>query len=112
MRSDDQIDSILRALADPSRRRAVELLSEAPHRAGDLAQSLNLPAATMSKHLRVLLDAGIVAAERPAGDARVRIFRLSVDPVAGLRAWLDQMQAHWDEQLRSFRAHVERRGRP
>ena len=112
MRSDDQIDSVIRALADPSRRRAVELLSESPYRAGDLAQSLNLPAATMSKHLRVLLDAGIVADERPAGDARVRIFRLRAGPVAGLRAWLDQMQAHWDEQLGSFKAHVERRGRP
>jgi DNA-binding transcriptional ArsR family regulator len=112
VRSDDRIDSILQALADPSRRRAVELLSEVPHRAGDLAQSLNLPAATMSKHLRVLLDAGIVVDERPPGDARVRIFRLRADPVAGLRAWLDQMQAHWDEQLGSFKAHVERRERP
>jgi DNA-binding transcriptional ArsR family regulator len=112
MTHDGQVDSILRALADPSRRRAVELLSEAPHRAGDLAQSLNLPAATMSKHLRVLLDAGIVADERPPGDARVRIFRLRAGPVAGLRAWLDQMQAHWDEQLGSFKSHVERGGRP
>lgn len=108
---DDQIDSMLRALADPSRRRAVELLSEAPHRAGELAQSLNLPAATMSRHLRVLLAAGIVVDERPAADARVRVFRLRADPVAGLRAWLDQLQAHWDEQLGSFKAHAERKGR-
>jgi DNA-binding transcriptional ArsR family regulator len=109
--SGDQIDATLRALADPIRRRAVELLSETPHRAGDLAQGLNLPAATMSKHLRVLLDAGIVVDERPAGDARVRVFRLRAQSVAGLRAWLDQLQAHWDEQLESFKAHVEGRGR-
>ena len=65
----------------------------------------------MSKHLRVLLQAGVVADERPAGDARQRVFRLRQDSVVAIRAWLDQLQAHWDEQLNAFKAHVEQRGK-
>jgi hypothetical protein len=63
----------------------------------------------MSRHLRVLLDAGIVADERPAHDARARVFRLRPDGMTALQAWLDQIQAHWDEQLQSFKRHVEAR---
>ena len=69
-----------------------------------------VPAPTMSKHLRVLLAAGIVTDERGARDARVRVFRLRRESVVAVRAWLDQVQAHWDEQLRAFKAHVEREG--
>jgi DNA-binding transcriptional ArsR family regulator len=61
----------------------------------------------MSKHLRVLLRAGVVADERTPEDARVRLFRLREEPVVALQAWLDQIQAQWDEQLRSFKRHVE-----
>ncbi len=64
----------------------------------------------MSKHLRVLLAAEIVTDERGARDARVRVFRLRRESVVAVRAWLDQVQAHWDEQLRAFKAHVEREG--
>jgi len=108
---DDQMGSVLRALADPTRRRVVEILSEAPHRAGELADNLQVPAPTMSKHLRVLLRAGIVADERPAGDARVRMFQVRAESVVAVRAWLDQIQANWDHQLASFKAHAERRAR-
>ncbi len=98
----------MRALADADRVRVVELLSAEPRRAGELASSLGVTPATMSKHLRVLLRAGVVADERPEHDARVRIFRLRPDSVAVLGAWLDQVQAHWAEQLGSFKAHVEK----
>jgi DNA-binding transcriptional ArsR family regulator len=103
---------LLRALADPVRLRVVELLSEAPCRAGELADRLGVPAPTMSKHLRALLTAGIVVDERRHEDARVRVFRLQRKSVVAVRAWLDQIQAHWDEQLGSFKAHVEGKGRP
>jgi DNA-binding transcriptional ArsR family regulator len=63
----------------------------------------------MSKHLKVLLRAGVVADERTPDDARVRLFRLRPESVVGLRAWLDQLQALWDEQLQSFKRHVEGR---
>jgi DNA-binding transcriptional ArsR family regulator len=103
------IAPLLDALADPTRLRAVELLSEAPCRAGELAARLDVAPPAMSKHLRVLLRAGIVSDERPDRDARVRVFRLRREPVMAVRTWLDQLQAHWDEQLGAFKNHVERK---
>jgi DNA-binding transcriptional ArsR family regulator len=102
-----QVTTVLQALADPTRLGVVQLLSTAPRRAGELAEASGLSAPAMSKHLRVLLDAGVVTDERPPDDARVRIFRLRPESVVALRAWLDQLQAHWNEQLRSFKRHVE-----
>jgi DNA-binding transcriptional ArsR family regulator len=105
-----ELAAVLQALADPARLRVVEALSRSPRRAGDLAAAAGVPAPTMSKHLRVLLAAGIVTDERSARDARVRVFRLRRESVVAVRAWLDQVQAHWDEQLKAFKAHVEREG--
>jgi DNA-binding transcriptional ArsR family regulator len=105
-----ELAAVLQALADPARLRVVEALSRSPQRAGDLAAAAGVPAPTMSKHLRVLLAAGIVTDERGTRDARVRVFRLRRESVVAVRAWLDQVQAHWDEQLRAFKAHVEREG--
>lgn len=102
---------LLRALADPARLRVVELLSERPRRAGELAEQLGVSAPTISKHLRTLLSAGVVVDERGQQDARLRVFRLRPESVVAVRAWLDQIQAHWDEQLGSFKAHVEGRTR-
>jgi DNA-binding transcriptional ArsR family regulator len=99
------------ALADDTRRRVVELLSQGPQRAGRLAESTGTSPATMSRHLRVLLEGGLVQDERSADDARVRVFRLRPEPLRDLQAWLDQVQAHWSEQLGSFKAHAEERGR-
>jgi DNA-binding transcriptional ArsR family regulator len=99
--------AMLQALAEPTRVAVVELLSSGPHRAGELAQAVRVSSPTMSKHLRVLLEAGIVADERGADDARLRVFRLRPEPIVALRAWLDQLQAQWDEQLLSFKRHVE-----
>ena len=101
--------SLFDALADPTRRRVVELLGSKPARAGELAAAVGTSAPAMSKHLRQLLRAGLVADERDAADARVRVFRLRPQSVAAIQAWLDQLQAHWDEQLRSFQRHVDQR---
>jgi DNA-binding transcriptional ArsR family regulator len=98
---------LLQALAEPTRLAIVHQLGDGPRRAGELAEASGVSAPTMSKHLRVLLRAGIVVDERPAGDARTRVFRLRPEAVVGLRAWLDQLQAQWDDQLESFRRHVE-----
>jgi DNA-binding transcriptional ArsR family regulator len=102
-----ELTPLLQALADPTRLGVVQLLSTGPQRAGELAAAAGLSAPAMSKHLRVLLEAGVVADERPPDDARVRIFRLRPESVIALRAWLDQLQAHWDDQLRAFKRHVE-----
>jgi DNA-binding transcriptional ArsR family regulator len=105
----DSIVVVLQALAEPTRWRAVELLSVSPRRAGELSDALDVSAPTMSKHLRVLLKAGVVTDERPPDDARARVFRLHPESVVALRARLDQLQAHWDEQLASFKSHVTER---
>lgn len=99
------------ALADPTRRRVVELLGTRPARAGELALAIGISPPAMSKHLRHLLRAGLVTDERDAADARARVFRLRPQSVAAIRAWLDQLQAHWDVQLRSFQQHVEKEQR-
>jgi DNA-binding transcriptional ArsR family regulator len=87
----------------------VVLLGVGPRRAGQLAEATGSSAPAMSRHLRILLSAGLVADERVPDDARVRIFRLRPEPVVAVQAWLDQVQAHWQEQLGSFKRHVERR---
>lgn len=61
----------------------------------------------MSRHLRVLLRAGIVGDERPSDDARTRVFWLRPESMAPLREWLDELQAASDEQLASFKQHLE-----
>jgi DNA-binding transcriptional ArsR family regulator len=100
---------VLDALADPTRRRVVQLLSDGPRRAGELATAAGTSPPAMSRHLRILLQAGIVADERPADDARTRVFWLRPEAITSLRDWLDELQAAGDEQLASFKRHVERR---
>ena len=65
--------------------------------------------AVMSRHLRILLRAGLITDERVPDDARVRMFRLRPEPLVALQAWLDQLQAQWNEQLGAFKRHVERK---
>jgi DNA-binding transcriptional ArsR family regulator len=102
------VAGIFDALGDPTRRRVVELLGTRPARAGELAEAIGISPPTMSKHLRHLLRAGLVADERDSTDARARVFRLRPQSVGAIQTWLDQLQAHWDVQLRSFQQHVER----
>ena len=64
----------------------------------------------MSRHLKILLTSGIVEDER-AEDARVRLFKLQPEPLIALQAFLDQLQAEWRTQLRSFKRHVETKPR-
>ena len=95
------------ALADPTRRRVIELLGDRARRAGELAAAAGTSAPVMSRHLRILLEAGLVTDERVPDDARVRVFRLRPEPVAALQAWTDQLQAHWNEQLGAFKRHLD-----
>ena len=105
------VSPLFTALADPTRQRVVQLLGEGPRRAGELAAASGTSAPVMSRHLRVLLKAGIVADERPPDDARARVFWLRPESITPLRDWLDALQAAGDEQLASFQQHVERRSR-
>lgn len=95
------------ALADPTRRQVIRLLGSGPRRAGQLAEAAGVPASAMSKQLRLLLEAGVVAAERSPQDARVRVFRLCPESMTPVRRWLDRLQSEWERNLAAFKAHVE-----
>jgi len=103
------IDRTLAALADPHRRRAVELLGQRPRRAGELAEALGLPAPAMSRHLRALKQSGLVEETHPEFDARVRIYTLKDGAMADLKKWLADTERLWGNQLAAFKAHVEKK---
>jgi DNA-binding transcriptional ArsR family regulator len=104
---DGAAGAVFEALADPARRQVVALLSDGPRRPGQLAAAAGVSAPTMSRHLRVLLTAGVIEDERIETDARARVFRLRPQSLVAVQAWLDQIQAGWNSQLASYKRHVE-----
>ena len=103
-----QLDRTLTALADPTRRRVVELLRKRPRRAGELARASRMSPPAMSRHLRVLKAGGLIEEERVDDDARVRVYRLRRGPFRDLQSWLTQVESFWTDQLDAFKAHAER----
>ena len=104
------LDRTLAALADPHRRKVVDLLRERPLRAGELAQAAQISFPAMSRHLKALRQSGLVEEDRDAFDSRLRIYRLKADGMAELKAWLEDTEAHWARQLGAFKAHLEAGG--
>ncbi len=103
-----QLDRTLVALADPHRRRVVELLRSKPRRAGELAEAVGLNPPALSRHLKTLKASGLVSETHPEFDARVRIYTLRPQPMTELRAWLEKTEQLWTAQLAAFKAHLER----
>ena len=105
------LDRTLQALAEPTRRAVVGLLRDGPQRAGEIADALAMSRQAMSRHLRVLRQAGViheVGAASPDDDARARTYRLEAQPLADLQAWLGDIQAFWGVQMQAFRKQAER----
>jgi DNA-binding transcriptional ArsR family regulator len=102
------VDRTLAALADPHRRRVVDLLSERPRAAGDLARELAISPPAMSRHLRTLRASGLVEESHPEFDARVRIYALRPEPMVHLLRWLEEAERLWSVQLAAFKAHIEK----
>lgn len=105
----NDIDRTLSALADPTRRKVVDLLRERPRRAGELAASLGTSGPALSRHLRILRTHGLVEVDAgPADqDARLRVYRLRREPFNDLQAWLEQVEMFWTDQLGAFKAYAE-----
>ena len=82
-----------RALAEPSRFQIVELLREGPRPVGDMVHRLRLRQPQVSKHLRVLSDAGLVEARV---DAQRRIYALRPEPLQDLQVWLERYHRFWE----------------
>lgn len=108
MITETQLDRTFAALADPTRRRVVDLLHKRPRRAGDLAAAFGMSAPAMSRHLRVLRQTGLVEENALEDDARVRVYRLRRERFAALRGWLDEVEGYWGDQLAAFKAHAEK----
>jgi len=105
------LDRTLAALADPHRRRVVDLLRERPHRAGELAEAARISFPAMSRHLRTLRRSGLVDEDRDEFDSRVRIYRLRPEAMMDLKTWLAETDALWARQLAALKAHLQKPGK-
>jgi DNA-binding transcriptional ArsR family regulator len=107
-RAGEGIDRVLAALADPHRRRVVDILSRGPRPAGELAREVGLAPPAMSRHLKTLRRSGVVEEFHPDFDARVRVYVLKAEAMDELKRWLDETERMWAEQLSAFKAHLEK----
>jgi DNA-binding transcriptional ArsR family regulator len=93
------------ALAEPSRRRILDLLLEAPRSVGELVDRLGLSQPNTSKHLRVLREAGLVDVRR---EAQRRWYELRPEPLGELDAWLEPYRRTWASRLDALEDHLDR----
>ena len=94
----------LDVLADSRRRRILDLLRDGEQPVGALVAELSISQPAVSRHLRVLREAGLVTV-RP--DAQRRLYRLRPDPLAELDAWLAPYRALWGHHLDALSTHLE-----
>lgn len=102
----DRQARLLLALADRTRAGILELLSSRPHTASELHRAFPIAAPAVSRHLRVLREAGLVEERRPHDDRRLRVYTLRPEPIHDVAAWLDQLSSAWQSQLESFKDYV------
>ncbi len=100
------LDRTLAALADPTRRRLLDHVGRRPRRPTDLRRGLPMTRPAVSRHLRVLREAGLVEAV-PRG--REMLYRLSTRPtaLAEVREYVDRVSRAWDRALEKFKAFAE-----
>ncbi|MBX6383029.1 MAG: winged helix-turn-helix transcriptional regulator [Microbispora sp.] len=91
-------------LAEPARRRILDLLLERPHLVGELAERLGLTQPGTSKHLKVLREAGLV---RVRPDAQRRWYELCPEPLADIDAWLAPYRRLWSESFDALERHLD-----
>jgi DNA-binding transcriptional ArsR family regulator len=92
------------ALAEPHRRQILDLLREGERPAGELVERLELSQPGVSKHLKVLREAGLVTV-RP--DGKRRLYSLRAEPLAEVDTWLARYRALWSEHLDALERHLE-----
>ena len=95
--------AVFEILAEPNRRRVLDLLREQEHTVGELVDALDMSQPAVSKHLRVLRDAGLVEARV---DAQRRIYSLRPEPLADVDAWLEPYRKFWRGRLRALHRHL------
>jgi DNA-binding transcriptional ArsR family regulator len=96
---------VLHALADESRRTVLAILRDHPATAGELADALPIARPGVSRHLRVLREAGLVDVR---AQAQQRIYSLRAEPLAEVDAWLDDYRAIWQARLNALHTEIAR----
>ena len=96
--------AVLDALAEPNRRRILDLVRDRPRPVGELVSELGLTQPGTSKHLRVLREAGLVEVHP---DGRRRLYALRPEPLAELDAWLAPYRRLWSARLDALERHLD-----
>jgi len=99
------MEAVLRALADESRRTMLETLTGGPATAGELAALLPIARPGVSRHLRVLREAGLVEVRQ---QAQRRVYSLRLEPLAEIDEWLGQYRALWEQRLDALQTEIAR----
>lgn len=103
-RAAPDLDRVFAALSQPVRRSMIERLSAGECTVGDLAEPHDISLPAVSKHLRVLEDAGLL---EQTPDGRVRRCNLNAAPLSAAFGWLVQYRLFWEDALDALAAHVE-----
>ena len=93
------------ALAEPNRRRILDLLRDGERPVGELVDRLSMSQPAVSKHLRVLRDSGLVDVRV---DAQRRVYRLRPEPLKEVDAWIEPYRRLWDRRLDRLERHLKR----
>jgi DNA-binding transcriptional ArsR family regulator len=99
------MEALMQALADESRRTMLDTLANGPATAGELAALLPIARPGVSRHLRVLREAGLVEVRH---DAQRRVYSLRPEPLAELDRWLGRFRAVWEPRLDALQTEVAR----
>ena len=99
------MEAVLRALADESRRTMLESLAGGPATAGELAALLPIARPGVSRHLRVLREAGLV---RSRGEGQRRLYSVDLAPLDDVDAWLDRWRGFWAQRLDALDTELRR----
>ena len=99
------MESAFEIIAEPNRRAILSLLVSSEQSVGDIERQLRIPQPTVSKHLRVLRDAGFVES---TVDAQRRLYRLRPEPFREFDAWLDQFRRFWSVHIDALERHLDR----
>jgi DNA-binding transcriptional ArsR family regulator len=99
------VEAVLRALADEGRRTLLEALAAGPATAGELAALLPIARPGVSRHLRVLREAGLVEVRQ---EVQRRVYSLHPEPLADIDEWLGQYRSLWEQRLDALHTEVAR----
>src|SRR5437868_10242820 len=99
------VESIFAIIAEPSRRAILSLLASSERSVGDIEEQLRLPQPSVSKHLRVLREAGFVES---TVDAQRRLYRLRPEPFQEVDAWLAPFRRFWSAHVDALERHLDR----